>query len=601
MNLTKLRITNLRAIASLEVDFKAFTSLIGPNNTGKSSIFRAIEILLNPETPDLSEWRRNHEDEPIEIVGYFDDIQEWERNSPGIAGLIHNGRIVLRASVTRKDEKTSLSYDAYTRPTVIEGWSERWTDLDGSIKRIAEELGFDGRTWKTIANRQRVQEELVRRQPDAVHFGEPQWTAEHISITQALKQALPQAVYVHAVRDATDDAKPAAKTSFGLLLKRIVLPAIQGSAEYLNLLAAVQALSDKMRSTGADQLDTVVRLAQELTARISSIIDARVVFKMETPETDKFIGTNTGINLDDGTETPIRLQGHGAQRALIFAMIEVLASQDAIAAEDQQRSTVLLFEEPEIYLHPHLMRRLKGSLIEISQRAEWQVAITTHSPFFIHVAEDPTSLVITSRAGPTDAITCRQLNADPFLDVGGEHDDRTALRAALDFHPTVAEAFFARRVVLVEGDTELSVLRPSDGIHEMLGVDEIHHATTTVVSCGGKWTIPAMVKILRAFGVPFRVIHDRDANGRTAAELDATIAIDPYRANARIAAVAENAAVYVVDDTVEHLLWPGQAHVQPSDKPFLAWKRIKSIVNGDVSVDDVPGLRALFQFAYQWD
>ena len=63
---------------------------------------------------------------------------------------------------------------------------------------------------------------------------------------------------------------------------------------------AVQALSDKMRATGEDQLATVARLAEELSQRMSSIIEARVVFKLDTPDTDKFVGANTGINIDDG-------------------------------------------------------------------------------------------------------------------------------------------------------------------------------------------------------------------------------------------------------------------------------------------------------------
>jgi energy-coupling factor transporter ATP-binding protein EcfA2 len=586
---------------NLDIALGNFTSVIGPNNTGKTTILRAIEILLNQDRPDLTEWRYGHEEEPIEIIGKFEDIKDWERDTSGVSGLIHDGKIRLRAIAIREGDSVSLNYDAYTRPAMIDGWSNTWSELSDQIKRVAGELDIDGRGWRTGANRQRVQEELAMSHSDLVEFGEPEWTSEHISITPALKQALPQAVYIHAVKDASDDAKPTAKTSFGLLLKRIVLPAIQGSEEYQNLLKAVQALSEKMRATGDDQLLTITELAAELSSRMSSIIEAKVVFKLDTPDTDKFVGANTGINIDDGTETPIYLQGHGAQRALIFAMIEVLAAQDAVRDGEHQRSTMLLFEEPEIYLHPHLMRRLKDSLTEIAEREDWQVAITTHSPFFVNVAKDTASLVITSRPAPTAPIVKKQLLTDPFSDTNGAHDDRTALRAALDFHPTVAEAFFAQRVVLVEGDTELSVFRHSEGIHSLFGIEQLNQDTTTIVSCGGKWTIPAMARILRAFEIPFRIIHDRDRKGRSEADLQNVAPIDPYRANVRIAETAGGAAIYIVDDTFEDILWHGEENVRGSDKPYRAWCRVKSIVDGETPLTEVPELQAIFQFAFNWD
>ena len=600
MKLTRLTIENLRAIELMEIEVGDFISFIGPNNTGKSSVLRALEILLNQEKPEPTEWRKDHEDTPIRVTGVFEDIQDWERDTPGVSGLINDGRITLRATATREGENVAFSYDAYIRPAIIDGWAEKWSELSEDIRGIAQEIEIDGKGWKTSANKERVREAVINQRQETVEFGEPEWTSENISIAPALKQAVPQAVYVHAVKDASDDAKPAARTNFGLLLKRIVLPAIQESGEYQALLSAVQALSEKMRATGENQLETVTRLADELSQRMSAIIEARVVFKLDTPDTDKFVGANAGINLDDGTETPIHLQGHGVQRALIFAMIEVLAKQDATNQNENQRSTILLFEEPEIYLHPHLMRRLKDSLADISGRSDWQVLITTHSPFFVNVAEDPTSLVILNRSDRTGPIVKKQLSSDPFAGDTGARDDRTALRAALDFHPTVAEAFFAQRVVLVEGDTELSVLRHSDGIHRLLGIDQLNYDTTTVVSCGGKWTIPAMARVLHAFEIPFRVIHDQDRKGRTKEQLRQTAPIDPYRANARIADASGGAEIYLVDDTFEHVLWPEEIKVKSSDKPFRAWQRVKNIVDGEVGIDDVPGLKELFEFAYSW-
>ena len=103
---------------------------------------------------------------------------------------------------------------------------------------------------------------------------------------------------------------------------------------------------------------------------------------MSTPDTNKFVGSNTTLLMDDGTETTIGRQGHGAQRSLIFALIEVLADRSSsLEQQEYMNWTILLFEEPELYLHPHLMIRLKNALKSISEKENWQVIISTHSPF----------------------------------------------------------------------------------------------------------------------------------------------------------------------------------------------------------------------------
>ena len=153
----------------------------------------------------------------------------------------------------------------------------------------------------------------------------------------------------------------------------------------------------------------------------------------------------------------------------------------------------------------------------------------------------------------------------------------------------------------MEGDTELSVFRHSAGVHSCLGITEEQEKATTIVSCGGKWTIPAMARVLSGFGIPFRIVHDCDRKGRSPDELANTAAIDPYRANERISQAAGGAAIHVVNDTFEHVLWPEEEDVSGSDKPYRAWRRMQQLVNGDIDNDDIPGMREVFEFAYSWN
>lgn len=63
MKLCRVAIRNCHCIESIEFAPSTFTSLIGPNNSGKSSALRALEVFLNQSAPAPDEWRSGHEGE----------------------------------------------------------------------------------------------------------------------------------------------------------------------------------------------------------------------------------------------------------------------------------------------------------------------------------------------------------------------------------------------------------------------------------------------------------------------------------------------------------------------------------------------------------
>ena len=556
MKLRTLSVHNFRSIGDASINVRGFTSLIGPNNCGKSSFLRAIDIFLNQQSPSLEEWRKGHKDKPIVIEGEFDELQEWEKMTPGVAGIVYNNKIRLRLtiSIDPKTEKIQKLYEAYKLEENITGWSDKWADLDPSLKAIAENLKINGTSWRTDANKEQVRQQIRETKPELVKVGEPKWSDESISIANALQQAIPQAQLIPAVRDASEDTKPG-KTPFGLIVSKILLPAIQTSTEFADLISAVTALQTKLSAEDNSQIEKVAKTTKLLSDRLSSVIDAKAILTMSTPDAEKFIGANTGLWLDDGTKTPINLQGNGLQRALVFALFEVLATQNAQILDEKgqpvrSRSTMILFEEPELFMHPHIMRRLKKALNTISKGPDWQVIVTTHSPFMIDVGEDPISLVVFKREDSKTPPKVTQLKGDPFGQDDESKRDREALRAVLDFHPTVCEAFFAKRTVLVEGDSEMAVLVSQPDLYKKAEIDLAKREHCTVVSCGGKWTIPPIANMLQKFEIPFRIIHDQDRKGRTDTQIAEAPAIDPFKANARIAKFAAAKDIMVINDTL---------------------------------------------------
>ena len=115
---------------------------------------------------------------------------------------------------------------------------------------------------------------------------------------------------------------------------------------------------------------------------------------------------------------------------------------------DRDNQYLFLFEEPELYLHPIAQNILFDSLNQISNRH--QVVVTTHSPFFFR--PDHTDVFIKmqkrdcapkpiARLIPID--TSSLSDRDLFQIISYENNN---------------SAFFARKVLLVEGDSELIAL-----------------------------------------------------------------------------------------------------------------------------------------------
>src|SRR5690606_10094160 len=71
------------------------------------------------------------------------------------------------------------------------------------------------------------------------------------------------------------------------------------------------------------------------------------------------------IETADGLERPLEYQGHGVQRALMYAALTAQIEAGSNAPSDQ---VLLAIEEPEAFQHPLSCRVLSGTLRELSRR-----------------------------------------------------------------------------------------------------------------------------------------------------------------------------------------------------------------------------------------
>jgi predicted ATP-dependent endonuclease of OLD family len=141
------------------------------------------------------------------------------------------------------------------------------------------------------------------------------------------------------------------------------------------------------------------------------------------------------------------------------------------------------------------------------------------------------------------------------------------------------ELFFAKRVLLVEG--------PEDSIAVTATLKVLGRITArteelewSVISCGGKASIPFFQRVLNAFAIPYSVLHDMDITaGMPASNKDTH-----EKQNNTIRSLARGNMIYAYPVKLEHSLdlgshFPDQytAHVFFSD-PGRITQEVKDIV-----------------------
>lgn len=156
---------------------------------------------------------------------------------------------------------------------------------------------------------------------------------------------------------------------------------------------------------------------------------------------------------------------------------------------------LLLIEEPELYLRPQAQRYLYRLLHRFAAAGN-QVIYSTHAPAFLNVARLEELAVIT-----------RDAETGTTVHQAGALSATEGFRAMSEFDAERSELFLADAAVLVEGRTEKLAL---PHIFRTLGID-VDRAGISIVECGGKANLPVFVRLCRATGVPFVVVHDRDA------------------------------------------------------------------------------------------
>lgn len=530
MKATRLIIENFRAHAKTDIPLTQLGCLIGENNAGKSTILHAIQIALDDRKIDVRDFRDN--DLPATITLHLADIKDHdlerleEKHRDKVAPMIKNGtlKIVKRQKFGEKLETLYLKEVAIDPAWSIDTLNEATKNKSGKALRdaaVALQPALAEYLSENTAKKAEVTEAwefLVSKlsQDELEDWAVPLPTG----IPAGIKALFPSVIYIEAVKDASVEAKSTGTSAFAKLLS-MLFEEVQGQFEDID--KQFKDVHEKLSRHLSDDgvlVDARLPAVKGIETTIEEYVKLSfpgVKIRMEIPSpTLPMLLSNANLLVDDGHEGDVATKGDGLKRTVLFALLRAYTSiranglrndtesADADAPAKSTHPYLLLFEEPELYLHPRAQRQLMSALESFSE--DHQVLVTTHSPGFFQPKTEGFTRLHKSSIG---------VHATPV-------DLSMTLRDAYQLvrHENNEAAFFAHAVVLVEGDSDTFVF---PHLAKLLSGEWDHvERNIMFVKIGGKGNITRYRNFFKHFNIDVHVITDLDALSKGFSHLTST-------------------------------------------------------------------------------
>lgn len=569
MRLSKILIDNFRSFSSFEMGVEDFTVIIGPNNVGKTSLLRALELLFYPGSDATVRMGRDdfrQADRSLVIEGIFSGLDQTDtqaffslRGSPGVAetgirleAKWESGEVVVERHVIRTDrtgdDRKVERYDHRFRQFISFSYVSPYRQPDESLRTTR---GSDYRALVStyaadfveplaalVADVQKLRQSVV---DELSQRGEP--TYEELDETNDVLTRVLDLVNAELLQTGGKVRNPEVVQTLSGLATTWTDAANRG-AERLNKAIANgrSHVTHEMHSDFVQLQDKVIKLLQrcrvqatlwELRDTVMGASDftsmqgtLSTVFDLLLPEVppsvvpfpiqdDRLIGDIT-VQLG-GADLLQNGSGFQSTFSIGLRLARILGE---VSTQFRPRIVIIAVEEPEAHLHPHKQRHLASALRQLQEtilrrhNLHVQFVLTSHSPNILAELSIGQLVILRSRDNTTQPT---KLEEESFLhewldDMGiTKQDRRTQIKALIrrwlnDFFRHLSEALFARCTILVEGYSEIGAF-PIWARLLPLPNDLDQLGISVVLGHGQELTYGA--RVLEKLGASYVVVCDR--------------------------------------------------------------------------------------------
>jgi hypothetical protein len=370
MRLCKVVIENFRGYKHrTEINISDFTSVVGRNDVGKSTILEALEVFFNCELVKIDQHDTNvsRREHPARIAcvfdGYPSEITIDVRSTTSLQDeflLNEDGLLEIVKSWDCNLSKPKCSVFARAVHPSLEGVADLLQLKQPDLKKRAADLGVDLSAVDQRSN-------TALRAAIRGHFRDLQLQTTELplladdgkKVWEQLERWMPTFALFQSDRPSKDD-DPEIQDPMKLAVQEAV-KAVQGELESIKKQVEERAIEVASR--------TLAKL-REMDPNLANHL--KPVFKAE-PKWDGF-----RLSLTGDEDIPINKRGSGVRRLILLNFFR--AEAERRRGELNSPGVIYAIEEPENSQHPNNQAMLIKALLELSRQPNTQVLLTTHVP-----------------------------------------------------------------------------------------------------------------------------------------------------------------------------------------------------------------------------
>ena len=401
-----VRVSGFRALENVEVSLEKITVLTGMNNSGKTSLLKAIQLALG------------------------------------------NRQFISQDDFFIKDVEAAdqIIIDLLIIPLSIDGNQSAEFEADWEILLTTDRIRNDGSssyvplrtvvTYDPVNSTFKTQQYILNTWPSFIV--EVNWfDADNGKKTNFFFDELPF-FYIDAQRDILEDIK-LRNSYLGKMLSKIEY----SQEDIESLEEQIKALNE----TAVNSSEILINIKQNLKELDTAMGSATNGVEI-TPFTKKIRDLNKGITIYYGdTQDSFSMEYHGMGTRSWSSLLTLKSFISVLKSNASTQNTVffpiLAIEEPEAHLHPNAQKKLYGQIANISG----QKIISTHSPYIAATAE----LEQIRSLYKSDKVVCGKVSCTELT----PEELRKISRQVVN---TRGEIFFSKGIVFFEGETEEQAL-----------------------------------------------------------------------------------------------------------------------------------------------
>ena len=389
MKIKSLTVKNFRGIQDQTIrDINNALVLIGKNNSGKSAFLSVIRAFLGDYTPQAKDFYKETDEIEISVIFEINDdyistfftnsklgIQELPSNSSDFENIKENTEFSESSFSAFKPERQEAVVNRLEDISTWERFSAIW------IKAIKAKLNIDNNLLTVKA--------VFRKDTS-----KPKYFINN-AVNADVQVLFPSVAFIDDTRYFEEEENGKTKTITSSLFAEVLknqalIDETFIYCENCNHTDCETRCINSIRLKNPSELsiEELQKLINYKTKNSSEEITRRITesfqknyqegFKVNikaTSNIDKSFSLITKI-YDPNLGAEIELSNVGAGVRSIY-ILSLLQSYQQLNANH----TILLFEEPELYLHPELQKEMAKTLSQISNNS--QVFFTTHSPIML--------------------------------------------------------------------------------------------------------------------------------------------------------------------------------------------------------------------------